>query len=609
MDFLGSLGKQGEHGSQHVYNASHTEALAWIVTRVAGKPWHEVLSDRIWTKIGAEQDATVAVDDLGNGFATAGLNVTLRDLARFGLMLQREGNVRGNQVVSPGWIETTWRGDDEVRAAWLQSTEKKRKPFTQFYKNQFRVLDGDKGEFYASGHQGQKLYIDVSRELVVVLFSTQREREQLDFHIPLIRQISDRLDSDARLDPIIEAGDIPSPYMKGVPVPDASVINADVTWLRDPDKALWTHQNVPLVRNVDVISRGTGEPASIPYSPQSFSSEKFLDQSSQRLPLIDILKSLSINGAIMIKGGQIISEVYLNGFRPEKRHLMNSATKSFLGMLVGVLAEEGLLRLDEPFGETFPELAGAGVADGTLNDALDMLLGMDWPMSWDPESYRLRTFMAGGFVEQTERFPYRNTLDLIAGAGKEMAHGEVYAYESVNTEMLGWTISKATGQNWQQVLGDRIWSRLGAERDAFVIVDKGGHGFSTAGMSASLRDLARFGLMIQNNGYYNSQQIVPANWIKSTIAGSEQLREAMQSEKETSSYGPDIFYNNQFRVLNSEQGELFASGGIGQKIYIDQKHDFVGVFFAANFERAETVFQIFLMRQIRDRATAMQSDG
>lgn len=602
LEFLQSLGPKGKHGREHVYNASHTEALAWIVSRVSGKPWHEVLSERVWTQLGAEEDALIALDDRGNGFATAGINLTARDLARFGLMLQQGGELGGVQVVSSDWVEASWQGDRKVRAAWARSTEKKRKPFTQFYKNQFRVLNGATGEFYASGHQGQKLYVDVARELVVVMFSTQRDRDLLNFHIPLIRQISDRLEEDisSQADPVFVQGDDVSRYMQGVPTAEDGIIQGDVTWLRDPEKALWTHQNVPMVRTVDVISRGQGPTTTIPYADRSITSELFADLSGDSRPLIDILEDLNINGAIILKDGQIVSEAYLNGFGPEKRHLMNSATKSFLGMLVGVLADEGVLDLDQAFVDVFPELRDSGAADGTLNDALDMLLGMDWPMSWDPKDYRLLTFMAGGFVDQPEDFPFNNTLELIADAKKEMPHGQIYAYESVNTEMLGWSISRATGRPWQRVLSDRIWSKLGAERDAFVIVDKGGHGFSTAGMSASLRDLARFGLMLQDNGFYNGRQIVPASWVKDTIRGGQALRDAMTAEREISAYGPEVFYNNQFRVLNSDQGEFIATGGIGQKIYINQKHKLVAVFFAASFERAETVFQVSLMRQVRD---------
>lgn len=401
---------------------------------------------------------------------------------------------------------------------------------------------------------------------------------------------------------IIIEDDGQSPLATGIPSEAHPTNVNDIGWLRDPERAAWTHQNVSLVLPVDVISRGTGPVTPIPYSKLDISDWLLKGFDGQCASLVEVLGALKTHGSIVIQDGRIISEVYLNGFTPDKRHQMNSATKSFLGLLVGTLAAEGVLNLDEPFVEQFPELSSSGVADGTLNHALDMTLGLDWPMGWqEDKSYRLMNFMAGGFLKKPDDFAYANTLELIASAAKEMQHGKLFAYESVNTEMLGWSVSRASGRPWQHVLSDRIWSKLGAEKDAFVIVDSGGHGFATAGMSATLRDLARAGLMVQNNGYYNERQIVPAQWIRDTVLGNDGLRTAMQSDKELSSYGEHIFYNNQFRVLDSGQGELFASGGIGQKIYINQEHKLVGVFFAANFERAETVFQVSLMRQIRDR--------
>ena len=430
-------------------------------------------------------------------------------------------------------------------------------------------------------------------------------RTQIAFLVVFLAAWPEHLFGQSRV--IVEGGE-PSRFVTGIPTPADQPNDDDISWLRDHDRALWSHQNVSLVHTVDVISRGTGPVSPIPYSKQNISDWNFIGVDGQCRPLIEIFKNLRTNGAIIIKGGSIVSEVYLNGFRPDKRHQMNSATKSFVGLLVGILATEGKLNLNEVFVEQFPELEEAGVADGTLNHALDMTLGIDWPMGWqETGSFRIMNFMAGGFMRPSEGFPYANTLELIASAPKEAPHGKLFAYESVNTEMLAWSISRTSGRNWQEVLSDRIWSQLGAERDAFVIVDNGGHGFATAGMSATLRDLARAALMIQNNGFYNSRQIVPESWIKETIKGNKSLRSAMQSERELAAYGNSLFYNNQFRVLDTEQGELFASGGIGQKIYVNQQHKLAAVFFAANFTRDETVFQIALIQQIRDRLASPNS--
>lgn len=222
-------------------------------------------------------------------------------------------------------------------------------------------------------------------------------------------------------------------------------------------------------------------------------------------------------------------------------------------------------------------------------------------MSWDdPRSYRHLNFMAGGFYRRFEEFPYRNTLELAATVRSQDEHGKNFFYSPANTEIIAWSISRAYQRNWQEVLSDKLWSRLGAERDAFIIVDPAGHGFATAGVSAAMRDLARLGLMIEGGGQFFGRQIVPGSWIEGTIAGNDGVRQAMGDEDELTRFGNPVFYHNQFRVLNSLQGELLAAGGLGQMIYVNQQHDLVAVFLATTFRDADRVHQVNLVRQIRD---------
>ena len=88
-------------------------------------------------------------------------------------------------------------------------------------------------------------------------------------------------------------------------------------------------------------------------------------------------------------------------------------------------------------------------------------------------------------------------------------HGKAFDYKTVNTDVLGWIIARATGRNVAQLLSERIWSRLGAEQDAYFTVDSIGTPFAGGGLNTGLRDLARFGEMLRNEGRFNGQQIVP----------------------------------------------------------------------------------------------------
>jgi CubicO group peptidase (beta-lactamase class C family) len=88
---LQTVKKEGEHGGAFAYKTVNSDALGWVIRRVTGKTVGENLSERIWTKLGMEQDAYFSVDSAGTEFAGGGLNTGLRDLARFGEMMRNGG--------------------------------------------------------------------------------------------------------------------------------------------------------------------------------------------------------------------------------------------------------------------------------------------------------------------------------------------------------------------------------------------------------------------------------------------------------------------------------------------------------------------------------------
>ena len=93
-NFCTTLKKQGEHGEAFAYKTCNTEVLAWLVQRVTGKAMAQLVSERIWQKIGAEEDAFVIVDPTGMAACGGGMNIALRDLARFGEMMRNRGGVQ-----------------------------------------------------------------------------------------------------------------------------------------------------------------------------------------------------------------------------------------------------------------------------------------------------------------------------------------------------------------------------------------------------------------------------------------------------------------------------------------------------------------------------------
>ncbi|MDE0454089.1 MAG: serine hydrolase [Gammaproteobacteria bacterium] len=650
LEFLQSVEKAGRHGEAGLYNPGNTETLGWIISRLEGRNWQEAFAERIWSRLGAEHDALITVDPGGHGFATAGFSATLRDFARFGLMLEQEGRLNGEQILPADWLLDVRAGDAGALAAWQASEEAAKRPHVAFYRNHFRVLNGERGEFVAQGHMGQRIYVNMESNVVAVFLAVTPSRPLRNFQVDLIRQIDASLErrhatgspelasaswecrrqesppsvrmtscvsheaeassgrdrsatkpqaatcGPERLEPTNR-----SHYMRGVPVAPDRIVTDGLAWARDYEQVLWSHQNVSKILRVDPISRGEGPVSALPYGDCTLATASFAGKNGEPAPLKEILAAIGTDGFILVREGAILAELYYNGFAPDARHQLNSVSKSFVGLLAGIAQAEGRLDLERPLGDVLPELAGAGVANASLQHALDMALGVEAPMSWDdPRSYRLLNFMAGGFHRRFEEFPYRNTLELAATVPANGEHGRSFFYSPVNTEIVAWSISRAYRRNWQEVLAEKLWSRLGAERDAIVIVDPAGHGFASAGIGAALRDLARLGLVIEGDGHFLGRQIVPRSWIRRTIAGNDGVRQAMNDEEELARFGTAVFYHNQFRVLDNSEGELLASGGLGQLIYVNQEHDLVAVFLATTFDDADRAHQVNLLRQIRD---------
>ena len=139
-------------------------------------------------------------------------------------------------------------------------------------------------------------------------------------------------------------------------------------------------------------------------------------------------------------------------------------------------------------------------------------------------------------------------------------------------------IARVTGRNVAELLSERIWRRLGAEQDAYFTVDSIGTPFAGGGFNAGLRDLARFGEMLRNNGRYNGQQIVPKTVVDDIRRGGN--KEAFAKANYT--LLPGWSYRNMWWVTHNEDGAYTARGVHGQTIYIDPKAEMVIVRFASN---------------------------
>jgi CubicO group peptidase (beta-lactamase class C family) len=132
-------------------------------------------------------------------------------------------------------------------------------------------------------------------------------------------------------------------------------------------------------------------------------------------------------------------------------------------------------------------------------------------------------------------------------------------------------IQRVTGKSVGENLSEMIWRQIGAEQDAYFQVDSVGTEFAGGGLNTSLRDLARFGELMRNQGRVGARQVIPAKVINDIAAGGD------RAAFPTASYPtlPGWSYKNMWWVSHNEHGAFMARGVHGQSIYIDPKADMV----------------------------------
>lgn len=175
--FLAGLRKSGEHGKVFQYCSANTDVLAWILERIDGRRYPQILESGLWSQIGAEYNAFVTVDRSGFASANGGVCVTLRDLARFGRVVLDGGvGPDGATVIPPSWVADTRRGGDPKAA---EESMGEGHP-NGSYRNQFWITGDERGCFYGVGIHGQYIWMDPSADVVIAKLSTLPNADDTD---------------------------------------------------------------------------------------------------------------------------------------------------------------------------------------------------------------------------------------------------------------------------------------------------------------------------------------------------------------------------------------------------------------------------------------------
>lgn len=353
---------------------------------------------------------------------------------------------------------------------------------------------------------------------------------------------------------------------------------------RDYGKSKWSFNNISAVYNTAQIPRG-------------LKSWQFKD-SGNKLSKADANKISQVFAAndadsvIIIKDGAILHEQYWNFAAPQKKHIWFSVTKSLVSASFGVLVEQGKVKLTDSPAKYLPELKGSGFERVTIQQLLNHSTGIDFKENYtDLSSDFLRyyapamnmAYIPGGRDANPKNTDIYGIYDFLANfikANKAITPGDVFEYNSANTDVLGWLISRLSGMPLNDYIYQHIWRKIGADHDAFIAVDRAYMPVATAGMNSTLRDAAKFGQMILQDGQLNGEQVLPKTWLDRITQVSAVQKAKMKANPKYKNAGWEA-YNNMWWILDSDKGEFAGSGIHGQVIYINKSKNTVAVFFSS----------------------------
>ncbi len=359
------------------------------------------------------------------------------------------------------------------------------------------------------------------------------------------------------------------------PPPDKVIAFANGSFYSFP-RFRWTFSNSRQMGPTTVVGRGAGTPSVLPRAERAAEIDALSFQplgSSERMTWAQSLLANYTDGIVVLHKGRIVYEKYFGVLKPQGQHIAQSVTKSFVGTLAATLVAEGQLDENAPVAKYVPELKDSGFGNATVRQVMDMTTGIKYSENYaDPKAEVWAHVRAGGVLPRPPNYEGPKTFyEFLLTVQPEGEHGKAFAYKTVNSDALGWIVRRVTGKSMGEYLQERIWSKLGTEQDAYFSVDSVGNEFAGGGLNTSLRDLARFGEMMRNDGAFNGQQIIPKAVVADIRKGGDKAHFAQAGY----TLLPGGSYRNMWWVLNNEHGAYMARGVHGQAIYIDPKAEMV----------------------------------
>ena len=366
--------------------------------------------------------------------------------------------------------------------------------------------------------------------------------------------------------------------MKGFPPPPEKTVRLS-TLLKFPN-GRWAFHHMRELGPTVQVWRGDQAPSVLLDAPQQMDTLSFEDDKGANISLADWQRTTYTDGLLVLHKGAIVYQKYYSGMAAQEPHSLWSMSKSFTGLLATMLIKEGVIDPNALVTKYLPELKDSAWADATVQQTLDMTTGVAYKEDFrDPSSGIFQYLHAAGLLPAPPTYTGPRTIpELLVTLKKEGEHGAGFKYKTVDTEVIGWLLQRVTGKSYATLLSERLWSRTGAQDDAYVWVDPIGTQITSVGFSATLRDLGRVGETLRMAGRFNGRQVIAENVIAEIRKGADIEKFKANGQAMRSGYS----YHNQWWIPHDRDGSFEMKGLNGQHMHINPAAELVIIKLSSN---------------------------
>lgn len=285
--------------------------------------------------------------------------------------------------------------------------------------------------------------------------------------------------------------------------------------------------------------------------------------------LEDYVLRARTTGLIVLKNGKVVYERYWFGADEHSLFTSMSVAKSITSTLVGFAVGDGLIKsVDDPISDYLPELKGSGYEGVPIKAVLQMSSGVDFTEDYD-------SAMSDSTRMWNKSLVYNNTpiIDFVRKVKRSREPFATFNYAGVEPVALGWLVSRVTGKTLSDYLAEKMWGPVGMEADANWVTDGRGADAAEAAFccfNATLRDYARFGLLMAQDGVWQGKRLLPANWVAEATRPD---RPQVQPGKLYAGY--QMGYQYQWWTFPGEDHAFTGQGVNGQFVYVNPAENLV----------------------------------